>query len=199
VPSTLTRSLPILIALALLPACKKSAPPPDPHASYTLTPINPDLDHDQIAKLIEEMYGLASGERVEVVNVIDEQHVYRVTAKLPGDRLTTVIITRDGRYLAEAYVDVAERRQQLMQNKKMVDCLAEKNVRIFVNGDDPRSSEQLAVLGASARAIAIDCAASPENCARLGIKTFPAIVVSGDQPEAGLKPRAWFETRTGCK
>jgi hypothetical protein len=197
------RFITALACLLIAEACSRApASPPTPTATapqYTLTPINPDLTKDQIAHLVEELYGLV--ERTQVVSIIDEQHVYRVSFKLASgnDKVQTVLVTRDGRFLSEGFIDVAARHEELARDKRFSDCLASKNVRVFVTSRDPASLDQLRELGALAAKVMIDCSNEPGDCKKLGIQSFPAVAVGDAPPESGKKPRAWFETKTGCK
>lgn len=150
--------------------------------------------------VVEELFGLAADAPVTVLDVTERSGLLRVLIQIGGKEPRTQVVwaTRDGRYLADGLVEVDERRERLLAEKRFATCLLEKGARVFVDPADGASAAQLAQLGAFAPRLAIDCTVGPRNCEQVGVKELPTFAV-GEELHPGLRTRAWIESRTGCK
>jgi hypothetical protein len=188
----------LVVALA---ACQKPPPPPAAPASggeYTVRPILPDLDTQQIAALVEQTLTGLGGRRASVTFVRDESHLYRVSYKLGEEAPKELWISKDGHYIAHEVTDVLLIREQVARDRRFVDCLDGAGVRLFLDAS-AGSAAVLRDVGIGADRLAVWCEVPDSGCPKLGVKKLPsARVGAGPVYEGGIS-RAWLETQTGCK
>ncbi len=155
-----------------------------------------------VAKEVEDLYQLLTESDVDVLSVIQESGLYKVTVKYTdrtgSEAVQDVYITADGSFITDKLLNLEDYKARLSREKDFVDCLRDKNVIVFGSSNDLVSSQQLSLLGSYAYKIYVDCFANPETCQQLGVTQVP-ITVYGNQSYVGLKSVSWFEELTGCK
>ena len=189
----------MLAGLALVTGCRAAPATPDagaPPPSYTLRPVLPDLDAQQVAKVVEGMVQGTTHERATITFVADEQHLWHVSY-VAGGRPKELWITRDGRFATAAVTDVPALRDRLDRDGRFADCLDKAGVRLFIDAS-PASRELLAAAGVAAERVAVRCDLPDSDCGKLGITSLPS-VRAGGEVHAGAVTRAWLESRTACK
>lgn len=173
--------------------------------AFTVTQNSMDTGARQVVKEdLKRVYGLLTGNDVEVLTLTDEGNVYKILLrlKLPGgDVLREVYTTKDGRFFAEAdnVFEVSKFLENLEREKEFAECLDEKGLLVFGRSNEPNTVQQLLVIGNFAKKVYVDCAgANLQACQQLGVEKIPTIVYN-NKSYAGLKPRNWLINLTGCE
>ena len=189
----------VVASPAVLPTGKPAVQPQPPEKKPAAEPSREELVRG-IAAVIEEVYSLISGQPIDVIEVRNDPHLWRVVfrARVPESREQVVYVTRDGRYLIESLIDLPKRRDQLIGDKRFANCLKSRGVRIFADPKMPETRKQLEALGIFSKSLVINCAVAPENCKKLGVTALPAVAM-GNRVTPGVQTRAWVETLSGCK
>lgn len=200
-PAPETQPAPTQVASAPLATQPQqpAARPPRPAQAPASEPAPEELISG-IAGVIEEVYGLISGKTIDVIEVRNDPHLWRVVFRTRGSeaREQVVYVTRDGRYLIESIIDLPRRRDQLINDKRFATCLKSRGVHLFVDPKMPETRKQLEALGSFSKSLVINCAVAPENCKKLGVTSLPSVAM-GSRMTPGFQTRAWVETLSGCK
>ena len=170
-------------------------------AADTEAPAAADASTAEITTHLEELFGMAANAPVDVLEIRADGPVYRVTFNVRSSSKTpptTVFVSRDGKMVFQDGFDLQERLTQMRMEKGFADCMRQAGLHVYGLLSDEATRKQLAEIGGFAGAIFIDCSVGKENCARLGIKTYPTLEFRG-KPEAGIKARNYLESLTGCK
>lgn len=166
--------------------------------------------NSKAAESVKTLYELANpGTSFEVVAVNEESGFYKLLLKSVGQAGTTyndVYVTKDGRFLSPSVILVENSTAQLLKMKGFVDCLNEKNVRIFGllnNTFSPQgaaaTSLQLQALGTYSGKIYVSCdGANLESCIKLGVSEVPSVLYNNTL-YPGARDIPWFEQLSGCK
>ena len=143
---------------------------------------------------------MIAGAPVDIIENQIDNGMFRVTFNVRGAKgaPTTVFVTRDGRTPFQEPVDLPRRLMQMRADKVFADCARQAGLHVYGLPSDDETRKQLAEVGSFAGNVFIDCSAGAQNCANLGIKTYPTLEFRG-KTEAGAKPRAYLESLTGCK
>ncbi len=168
--------------------------------SYATGCRRADASAIAVQELVESWYPLAEGREVRVLDVKADGSLYRVTFHRAGPQpqLETIFVTRDGRYLVEALRPVQQESARLRDERRFAECLRDAGLRIYTQAAAPFSQQAVAQAGHFGDLVAIDCSSAAENCHKLGVTELPSIT-HGGEVFSGVKPRAWLESRTGCK
>ncbi len=150
--------------------------------------------------------------QVEIVSLKDESGLYKVFVKITtssGTSYQEVYVTKDGKLLtlSESTVFVESSIEQIEKSKRFVDCLFDKNVRIYGvlnQTENPQGAQatflQLNLLGRLySPKLYISCDGGfVQQCLDRGITQVPSAIV-GNSIDTGIKTVDWFENKTGCK
>jgi len=162
------------------------------------------------AESVKALYELANpGTTFEITAVTESSGVYKVLLKsvgTSGTNYNAVYITKDGKLLSPSVILVENSTAQLSKTKGFVDCLNEKNVRIFGVLNDSFSPQgaattslQLQALGIYSGKIYISCdGANLQSCITLGISEVPSVLYDNTL-YPGARDIPWFEQLSGCK
>lgn len=153
-----------------------------------------------VDKILQEIYGMIAGAPIDIIENQVENGLFRITFNVRGAKTapTTVFVTRDGRTLFQEPVDLPRRLMQMRTDKVFAECARLAGLHIYGLPTDDGTRQQLAEVGSFAGNVFIDCSVAEQNCAGLGIKSYPTVEFRG-KTETGAKPRAFLETLTGCK
>lgn len=159
------------------------------------------IDETAARRTAAEVYGLLTDSTVDVISAEDLGYTWKVIFRLRGREGTpdqTAYVTKDGRWITDQLLDVSEYTDRLHREKRFAECLANKELRIFVAPGDPTSQKMIDAVGSYAHRVAVDCRSNPTSCQNLGIELLPTTQL-GQIKESGAKDRAWLENLSGCK
>lgn len=163
----------------------------------------------EVGENVRKLYEIANpGSSVEVISLSDHGNMYQVILKIStaqGTNYLETYVSKDGKYLTENVIHVRESIQQIERMKKFVDCLFEKNVRIFgatatnVSEINTATLLQLNILGRYAGKIYVSCDGDAlQQCINIGLTSLPALVYENKAYYGVFKAEA-IANLTGCK
>jgi len=173
--------------------------------------LSPILRKSEIKKTVKKLYESVYPESsVEIIGMNDEGHLYRLLLKIITSRSSSyleVYITKDGKFLSESgnMVSVKEYLNKMEKLKNFVECLFNKNVRIFgaTNTSIPEINAatqlQLDMLGKYAAKIYVSCDGDMlQQCINIGLTSLPAVVYQNKAYYGVFTPEL-ISNITGCK
>ncbi len=150
---------------------------------------------------VKEIYGILTDGDVEVMKVVEESGLYKVTIKFADNTgrntVQDVYVTKDGKLIAGNIINMNSYKITLTNDKQFSQCLSDKKLFVFGAANDQASLLQLQVLGAFSGRVFFDCAANLEVCQQLGIQSVPTVIYN-NQNYTGLYTLRFFENLTGC-
>lgn len=163
----------------------------------------------EVVEKVRKLYEIANpGSTVEVVSIKEEGNLYKLLLKISmfgGTNYLETYVTKDGRYLSENVIFVKESIERMEKMKKFVDCLFDKNVRIFgamntnVSEINTATQLQLNILGRYSGKIYVSCDGDAiQQCINIGLTSLPALVYQ-DQAYYGVFTAEAIANLTGCK
>lgn len=158
----------------------------------------------QVLDSVEDVYELLTEGDAEILSAKDEGYVYRILVRMKlatGDVIREIYATKDGKFISEAgnVIEVSSFMDRLSKERDFAECLKTNGFILFGQGSEPNTLQQLLVIGNFANSVYVDCVgANLQACQQLGIQTIPTIVY-GNMSYAGVKPREWIESLTGCE
>ncbi len=173
--------------------------------SFTSSPSD-----SKAAESVKKLYELANpGTLFEITAVNEASGVYKVLLKSVGPSGTNyndVYVTKDGKFLSPSVILVENSTEQILKTMGFVDCLYDKDVRIFGilnNTFSPQgaatTSLQLQALGMYSGKIYVSCdGANLQSCITLGISEVPSVLYNNTL-YPGARDIPWFEQLSGCK
>lgn len=159
------------------------------------------VDETAARRKVAEVYGLLTDATVDVISVEDLGLSYKAIFRLrdrEGTPDQTCYLSKDGEWITDQLLNVADYTERLRREKRFAECLADKGFRAFVAPGDPTSQKVVDAVGAYAHRVAVDCRSNPTSCQNLNIELLPTLVL-GEVSAAGAKDRAWIENLSGCK
>ena len=167
------------------------------------------IDAD-LKKNLKSLYELANpGTTAEVLPLIEDSGLLRTVVKLAGQKgdvnYVEVWITKDARLLTQSVIFVKESVAQMGNLRDFVNCLHEKDVRIYGVSNQTISPQgaqatllQLNALGLYSPKIYVDCGLDLQICLDAGVTQVPSIVFNGSV-SPGSKSIPDLEKLSGCK
>jgi len=163
----------------------------------------------EVVEKVRKLYEIANpGSTVEVVSIKEEGNLYKLLLKISmfgGTNYLETYVTKDGKYLSENVIFVKESIERMEKMKKFVDCLFDKNVRIFgamntnVSEINTATQLQLNILGRYSGKIYVSCDGDAiQQCINIGLTSLPALVYQ-DQAYYGVFTAEAIANLTGCK
>lgn len=165
-----------------------------------------------IEKELKTFYELIlPGTTAEVMNLKEESGLYKMLVKIvstSGISYQEGYVTKDGKLLStlDSTILVETSVNQIEKQKNFVNCLYDKNVRIFGFSNEtipggPATILQLSILGRIySPKLFVSCDGQfVQQCITAGISMVPSIVISGNIESTEVKTIDWFENKTGCK
>jgi len=164
------------------------------------------ISSEEAGKKVKDLYEFATGATVEIISVVKESGIYKVIGKTTDytgqSLLLEVYLTEDGKLLSERVLKLDEYVKGLENQRKFIDCLDEKGLKIYGISNTTATQLQLVqVLGGSRflSQIYVDCVgANLQGCLDVGVETVPSVVYQGKVYE-GVRTLDWFEEKTDCK
>ncbi len=162
------------------------------------------------AESVKKLYELANpGTSFEVVAVTETSGVYKVLLKSissSGTVYSDVYVTKDGKFLSPSVILIENSTEQLLKTKGFIDCLYDKDVRIFGILNNTLFPEgaaatglQLQALGMYSGKIYVSCdEPNIQNCIKLGVSQVPSVLYNNTL-YPGARDILWFEQLSGCK
>ena len=162
------------------------------------------------AESVKTLYELANpGTSFEVVAVTETSGLYKVLLKSvssSGTVYSDVYVTKDGKFLSPSVILVENSTEQILKTKEFIDCLYDRDVRIFGTLNSSLSPQgaattslQLQALGMYSGKIYVSCdGPNLENCIRAGISEVPSVLYNNTL-YPGAKDLPWFEQTSRCK
>lgn len=169
----------------------------------------PLIQKNTVANNVRKLYEIANpGSSVEILSISDQGNMYKILLRIStgqGTNYLETYVTKDGRFLSEGVILVKESINQIEKMKNFVDCLFEKNVRIFgatatnVSEINTATLLQLNILGRYAGKIYFSCdGAALQQCINLGLTSLPALVYD-NKAYYGVFTAEAIANLTGCK
>ncbi|MFH7880693.1 MAG: hypothetical protein QXI09_01660 [Candidatus Aenigmatarchaeota archaeon] len=163
----------------------------------------------EVVEKVRKLYEIANpGSTVEVVSIKEEGNLYKLLLKISmfgGTNYLETYVTKDGKYLSENVIFVKESIERMEKMKKFVDCLFDKNVRIFgamntnVSEINTATQLQLNILGRYSGKIYVSCDGDAiQQCINIGLTSLPALVYQ-NQAYYGVFTAEAIANLTGCK
>ncbi|MFH0832604.1 MAG: hypothetical protein V1900_02720 [Candidatus Aenigmatarchaeota archaeon] len=155
--------------------------------TLTVNFLTPGLSRSEIAMQIKDLYELSSGMHIERVEVARDGWLYKATIYVLDTEPTIVYVSLDGNVISENTLNAKEYKKLLDGQKRFIDCLYSKGLKIYSSGNE---STQLQILGGGRlpRRVFVDCT----EC------SVPSISYNNKTYE-GIKQLDWFESTTGCE
>ncbi len=154
-----------------------------------------------ISNRVKNLYELANpGTIIEIIDVKNENGIYKVLMKgtdVTGANYREVYLTKNGRLLTENVILVKESINQMEKMRDFIDCLDEKEVRIYGLSNQTATLLQINTLGKYSVKLYIPCDNRLEECAKIGLQELPSVVFN-NTAYPGVKTVQWLEIVTGC-
>ncbi|MEM5875611.1 MAG: hypothetical protein QXW01_03165 [Candidatus Aenigmatarchaeota archaeon] len=169
----------------------------------------PLIQKNKVAEDVRKLYEIANpGSSVEIVSIKEEGNLYKILLRINifgGTNYLETYVTKDGRYLSENVIFVRESIDRIERMKKFIDCLFDKNVRIFgamntnVSEINTATQLQLNILGRYSGKIYVSCDGDAiQQCINIGLTSLPALVYQ-NQAYYGVFTAEAIANLTGCK
>ena len=156
----------------------------------------------KIKRNVEDLYELANpGTTAEVVAINLEGSLFKVLVKLTTPAQTRYVeawISLDGSLLTQNVILVKESVEKMSRLREFVNCLDQKNLKIYGITNHTTTLLQLNLLGSYSPKLFIACDGElVQNCIQANVSVIPSIVFEG-KVYPGLKDINWLENLTKC-
>lgn len=150
---------------------------------------------------VKEIYSILTGGEVEVMKVVDESGLYKVTVRFNDatgrSTVQDVFVTKDGKFIAGTVINTNSYKITLTNDKQFAQCLSDKKLLVVGASNDQASVMQLQILGTFASSVFFDCVQNQQVCQQSGIQSLPTVLYNS-QNYTGLYTLRFFENLTGC-
>ena len=110
-----------------------------------------------------------------------------------------IFVTKYGQLLTDRFLITESYRTALDNQKKFVECMRDKNLRIIGQRNDTATVQQLDVLGTYAYKLFVPCeGANEQTCAALNLTRYPVTYYNSSIYD-NIYDRDFFSQLTECK
>ncbi len=139
------------------------------------------FNKQHVADAVRTLYELQYESPAEILKTDDVYGIYRMTVRFTdytGQQQTQdVFVTKDGQLITDRFLITESYTAYLDNQKKFVECMLNKNLRVLGQRNDTGTLQQINVLGPYAYKVFVSCdGANEQTCASLGITRYPATV-----------------------
>ncbi|MEM5814964.1 MAG: hypothetical protein QXD89_00530 [Candidatus Aenigmatarchaeota archaeon] len=164
---------------------------------------------NKIIENVRKLYEITNpGSKVEIEGIKEEKNLYKLLLKVTTMQRINYLetyVTKDGKFLSGNVIPIEENLQQIEKMKKFVDCLFNKNVRIFgatstnITQINSATLLQLSILGIYSGKIYVSCDGDAlQQCINIGLTSLPALVYE-NKAYYGVYTAEFIANLTGCK
>lgn len=155
-----------------------------------------------IADSIKSLYELQYESLAEVTNMTEQNGIYHFTVKFVDytgkPAVQDVFVTKDGQLLTDRFLIIDNYKKSLDFQKRFVDCLNVKGVRILGQTADQATMQQLNILGTYSYKIFASCdGTNDQTCKNLGIRRYPTTVFNNTGYD-NIYGADFYANLTGC-
>lgn len=163
------------------------------------------VDTGPDAQVQEFISGLetSSGQELELVNLNEENGLYRAQISNQDDQLTTYYLTKNGELVIEesGVTNLQQFSQQVNARANFTGCMAERNVVMYGNSSQQETAAQIQLLGGTNMVSEIYTDVNERENLReaieRGIQRIPAFYYDNSSVE-GIQSINNLENFTGC-
>ena len=174
-------------------------------AYVTLQPdqTQEQANRDHAADVVRTLYEMQYESPSEVLKTDELYGIYRMTVRFTdfnGQQQTQeIFVTKDGQLLTDRFLITESYRTALDNQKKFVECMRDKNLRIIGQRNDTATVQQLDVLGTYAYKLFVPCeGANEQTCNALNITRYPVTYYNNSIYD-NIYDRDFFSQLTECK
>jgi hypothetical protein len=161
------------------------------------------VDSDAAAQDLVSTLEQSTGQDLELINVGEENGLYKIQVRNQQDQLSTYYMTQDGQLLAQesGFTNFGQFKDQVSAQAEFSECMLDRNVVMFGNQSQRATAAQIQILGGVNQVADIyaDVNNEPvlEQAARLGVSQTPAFYYNNSTAE-GVQTIPQLEQFTGC-
>ena len=165
--------------------------------------VTDQANKQHAADAVKTLYELQYEKSAEILKIDDLYGIYRMTVRFTDyanqQQAQDVFVTKDGQLLTDRALIIETYRTFLDNDKKFIDCLNSKNVRIAGQTNDTATIQQLNLLGTYSYKLFVSCdGANEQTCNNLGITRYPTTVYN-NTPYTNIFNTDFFSQLTGCQ
>ncbi|HLD39343.1 MAG TPA: hypothetical protein VJB05_03460 [archaeon] len=174
-------------------------------AYVTLQPdqTQEQANRDHAADVVRTLYEMQYESPAEVLKTDELYGIYRMTVRFTdfnGQQQTQEsFVTKDGQLLTDRFLITESYRTALDNQKKFIECMRDKNLRIIGQRNDTATIQQLDILGTYAYKLFVPCeGANEQTCAALNLTRYPVTYYNSSIYD-NIYDRDFFSQLTECK
>ena len=169
---------------------------PTPQANQNM------ISEQDAANTIRGIYELQYESPANITNVENLSGIYKVTVLFTdfnGNRTTQdIFITTDGKLITDRFIIADNYRIFLLNQKKFVECMRDRGLRILGKSNDTATLQQLQILGTYSYKLFVSCDGTSETaCTNLGVTRYPTAVYNSTG-YSNIYTADVFSQLTGC-
>ncbi|MFB6075690.1 MAG: hypothetical protein ABEK17_00960 [Candidatus Aenigmatarchaeota archaeon] len=159
-----------------------------------------NISKEEAGEKLKEIYTLSNpNQNIQISSVTEEHGLYKVIVK-SDNRLHEVYTTKNGEVFIRNPSQIDKLHSRLRETQDFIDCLEEKDVRLYGIVNQTATQAQIQILGGTTFASQLYTSCGGQNverCTEQGIERVPSIKI-GDQVMTGVKTVPQIENATGC-
>lgn len=190
-------------------AHRQTTPAPGPGTAPKKAKLSPaDERANRIAAKVRLFLQLLGEEEVKITSVRESPVLFEVKwqAKQPASKGAAkkklingrMWVTLDGRYMTRRAVKLAAALKVYRKQRKFVDCLINRGLRVLLEPGTKGTAKQLKEVGAFGQELVIWCDKAHKKLCDLNGTTYPRWIWPRGS-RFGVLPLSFFETQVGCK